>query len=174
MSDQNEESSEGDPGWQVDSYGRYYVSKGDWWAIVDQSTGRVYYQNQLTQQTQWDLPDDWKHDREDETEKMMKRPARRQMKPQDKSRVHWRPEGGHEYNIWYHKWVGEHWKGEKDQGPSDTRCNIKRDTGYTKGSVQDPKSEKVFFCLYFARGCCENGAECNYLHRLPLPNDTDR
>ncbi len=170
----SEESEEGDPGWQVDSYGRYYVSKGDWWAIMDQATGRLYYQNHLTQQTQWDIPDDWKHDRENETDKMMKRPARRQMKPQDKSRTHWRPEGAHEYNIWYHKWVGEHWKGDKDQGPADTRCNIKRDTGYTKGSLQDPKSERVFFCMYFARGCCENGAECNYLHRLPLPKDEER
>jgi hypothetical protein len=50
---------------------------------------------------------------------------------------------------------------------SQTRCNIKRDSGLTRANVTGIK----YTCLYFARGCCPYGWECEYLHMLPDPND---
>ena len=41
-----------------------------------------------------------------EQKELMKRPARRQIEPEDASKVHWQPEGAEVYNIWYHKWSG--------------------------------------------------------------------
>jgi len=46
---------------------------------------------------------------EDKLDKLMNRPAKRQVDPDEKSREHWIPEGSTEYNIWYDKWVGENW-----------------------------------------------------------------
>lgn len=110
-------NQEEDEGWKQDGFGRWYIPKGEWWAVFDAKTQRIYYQNQTSQQTQWTVPEAWKKPTwEAEVEKMMKRPARRQAKAQDKSKVHWRPEGAFEYNIWYHKWVGEHWKGDRERG----------------------------------------------------------
>lgn len=45
-----------------------------------------------------------------------KRPARRQIDPDESKKVNWMPEGATEYNIWYDRWVGEHWRGERDFG----------------------------------------------------------
>lgn len=49
---------------------------------------------------------------------------------------------------------------------SQTRCVIMRDAGYTRADMTNNK----YCCLFFARGCCPYGHECNFLHRLPLPN----
>ncbi|PWN31086.1 hypothetical protein BDZ90DRAFT_230082 [Jaminaea rosea] len=69
---------------------------------------------------------------------------------------------GVSYNIWYNKWSG----GDRDdhvKHKSETRCDIARDAGYTRGdALQTP-----FICLQFARGCCYLGADCTFLHRLP-------
>lgn len=43
------------------------------------------------------------------------------------------------------------------------RCNIALDSGYTRAD----KVPGSYFCLFFARGLCPKGAECEYLHRLP-------
>ncbi len=32
------------------------------------------------------------------------------------SQLQARPEGANEYNIWYNKYFGENWKGNKDNG----------------------------------------------------------
>lgn len=48
---------------------------------------------------------------------------------------------------------------------SQTRCNIKKDSGFTRADAAGVK----YCCIFFARGCCPYGYECNYLHRLPLP-----
>lgn len=55
---------------------------------------------------------------EEKLEKLMKRPARRQVDPEQKKKEHWIPEGSTEYNIWYDKWVGENWHpdGGKNMG----------------------------------------------------------
>ena len=51
---------------------------------------------------------------------------------------------------------------------AQTRCNIRTDTGWTRAE----KTGMKYCCLYFARGCCPYGYECNYRHRLPDPTQT--
>ena len=46
---------------------------------------------------------------------------------------------------------------------SQTRCNIRKDTGLTRANTTGNK----YCCLFFARGCCPYGWECEYLHQLP-------
>lgn len=48
---------------------------------------------------------------------------------------------------------------------AQARCNIKRDAGWTRAD----KTGNQYYCLFFARGCCPYGYECNYLHQLPHP-----
>jgi len=80
------------------------------------------------------------------------------------------PEGANEYNIWYHRFVGEHWYDRLEKEAAETRCILARDSGTTKGDSRD----KAWFCLHFARGCCAMGSQCTYLHRLPGPQDESR
>jgi hypothetical protein len=72
------------------------------------------------------------------------------------------------YNIWYNKWSG----GDREdsylnQTAAQTRCVIARDSGYTAAD----KIAGSYFCLYFARGMCPKGVDCEYLHRLPTVTD---
>ncbi|KAJ7043339.1 hypothetical protein C8F04DRAFT_1074445 [Mycena alexandri] len=95
------------------------------------------------------------------------KPARKQVKPGDVVKTE-APQTGKEYNIWYNKWAG----GDREDSysnkvKSQTRCNIKRDSGLTRANVTGIK----YTCLYFARGCCPYGWECEYLHMLPDPSD---
>lgn len=46
---------------------------------------------------------------------------------------------------------------------SQTRCTIKRDQGLTRANTTGIR----YCCLFFARGCCPYGWECEYLHMLP-------
>ena len=67
-------------------------------------------------------------------------------------------------NRWYNKWSG----GDREDASSSKRqaqgrCNVALDTGYTKAD-RVPGS---YFCLFFARGLCPRGSDCEYLHRLP-------
>ncbi|KAK9467435.1 hypothetical protein V1512DRAFT_206237 [Lipomyces arxii] len=78
------------------------------------------------------------------------------------------PQTGTVYNIWYNKWSG----GDREdkfinQTKAEGRCNIAKDSGYTRAD----KIPGSYFCLYFARGLCPNGKHCNYLHRLPTVTD---
>lgn len=109
---------------------------------------------------------------EEKLEKLMKRPARRQVDPGEKSRQHWIPEGSTEYNIWYDKWVGENW--HPDDGPAETRCCLEDDAGFTTANLMDPNSSRYLFCLYFAKGCCHLGKECGYFHSIPTDKDEKR
>ncbi|KAG8751644.1 Pre-mRNA-splicing factor [Ceratobasidium sp. 428] len=93
------------------------------------------------------------------------KPARKQVKPGEVEKKE-TPQTGKEYNIWYNKWAG----GDREDSysnkvKSQTRCNIKRDAGYTRANTTGVK----YCCLFFARGCCPYGYECEYLHSLPLP-----
>jgi hypothetical protein len=70
------------------------------------------------------------------------------------------------YNIWYNKQSG----GDSDQQQqfaAPSRCNIARDAGYTRADAISGS----FFCLWFARGLCWRGKDCDYLHRLPGLHD---
>lgn len=78
------------------------------------------------------------------------------------------PQTGTVFNIWYLKWSG----GDKEDGlynqrKAESRCVITTDAGYTKAD----KTPGAYFCLYFARGMCSRGKNCDYLHRLPTEDD---
>ncbi|KAL8772627.1 MAG: hypothetical protein Q9209_002288 [Squamulea sp. 1 TL-2023] len=78
------------------------------------------------------------------------------------------PQTGTIFNIWYNKWSGGDREDKylsKTAAPS--RCDVGRDSGYTRGD----KIVGSYFCLFFARGLCPRGHECEYLHRLPGIHD---
>ena len=127
-----------------------YEERSCWRKLYDYTSGYWYYQNLLTNSTQWEKPEGWDSwplnveasqtqsiENTDETsnqsmfrqtseeierknEEYIKRKARRQVDPDQAKKIHWRPEGANEYNIWYDKWIGDHWKGTKDDGK---HCN---------------------------------------------------
>ncbi|EMD91905.1 hypothetical protein COCHEDRAFT_1020960 [Bipolaris maydis C5] len=96
-----------------------------------------------------------------------RRPARPQIDPAE-IKTQETPQTGTIYNVWYNKWSG----GDREdkylsQTPAQGRCNIARDSGYTKAD----KTPGAYFCLFFARGTCPKGVDCEYLHRLPTVTD---
>lgn len=89
------------------------------------------------------------------------RPARPQVDKVDNEPP---PQTGKEYNIWYNKWSG----GDREDAylsktHAKSRCSLAKDTGYTRADSV-PGS---FICLFFARGLCPRGQDCEYLHRAP-------
>ncbi|KAH6648840.1 RNA recognition domain-containing protein [Truncatella angustata] len=96
-----------------------------------------------------------------------KRPARPQV-DSDFIKDEPPPQTGTIFNIWYNKWSGGD---REDKYLSKTaakgRCNIAKDAGYTKAD----KIPGSYFCLWFARGLCPKGQDCQYLHRLPGIHD---
>ncbi|KAI1796901.1 hypothetical protein LXA43DRAFT_985042 [Ganoderma leucocontextum] len=95
-------------------------------------------------------------------EKKLK-PARKQVKPGDVEKKE-APQTGKEYNIWYNKWAGgDREDSYSNKTKSQTRCSIKRDAGLTRANTTGVK----YCCLFFSRGCCPYGWECEYLHILP-------
>ncbi|KAK9479056.1 hypothetical protein V1514DRAFT_292411 [Lipomyces japonicus] len=100
--------------------------------------------------------------------KRRKRPARSQVDPSQLKEKQAPQQTGTVYNIWYNKWSG----GDREdkyggQIHADGRCNIAKDAGYTRAD----KIPGSYFCLFFARGLCPHGKDCNYLHRLPKITD---
>lgn len=97
-----------------------------------------------------------------------RRPARVQMDPDDLANSEPAPQTGTIFNIWYNKWSGGD---REDSYLSKThakgRCNVARDSGYTKADSRGGS----FFCLHFARGICTKGQDCDFLHRLPGVHD---
>ena len=92
-----------------------------------------------------------------------RRPARPQVDPSAlKSEPP--PQTGTTFNIWYNKWAGGD---REDAALSKThainRCSVRQDSGWTAAD----KTPGSYFCLFFARGICPKGHECQYLHRLP-------
>jgi Torus domain/RNA recognition motif. (a.k.a. RRM, RBD, or RNP domain) len=92
-----------------------------------------------------------------------RRPARPQVDPSTITSEP-PPQTGTIFNIWYNKWSG----GDREDAylsktAAKNRCNISKDSGYTRAD----KTPGSFFCLFFARGICPKGHECQYLHRLP-------
>eukprot|EP00126_Sphaerothecum_destruens_P003562 Sdes_comp17314_c0_seq2m6522 len=105
-------------------------------------------------------------------EESLKKPARIQALEGGAARkTHTRQEGQNEYNIWYDKWCGEQWKTGLS-GPAETKCNIITDSGHTKANILSTSTgARYYFCIHFARGCCQLGPECTYFHRLPDDED---
>ncbi|KAL9934660.1 hypothetical protein V8E36_006435 [Tilletia maclaganii] len=76
-------------------------------------------------------------------------------------------QSGTTYNIWYNKWSGgDREDGYNNKTKAETRCDIARDSGYTRADVAKGSA----YCLFFARGHCPLGSECTFLHRLPPTN----
>lgn len=94
-----------------------------------------------------------------------KRPARPQIDPA-LIRSEPPPQTGTTFNIWFNKWSG----GDREdvaQTAAKGRCHVARDSGYTRAD----KVPGSYFCLFFARGVCPKGQDCEYLHRLPGLHD---
>jgi hypothetical protein len=87
------------------------------------------------------------------TKTKKRRPARKQVEA--KKLADQAPkQTGHTYNIWYSKWSG----GDTNdpfaaKEHADTRCDIAKDSGYTRAD----RTPGSYFCLFFARGMCPNG-----------------
>ncbi|TIA64233.1 pre-mRNA-splicing factor cwc2 [Aureobasidium pullulans] len=93
--------------------------------------------------------------------KKKRRPARVQQEGFQSERP---AQTGTIFNIWYNKWSG----GDREDAYSSKqqakgRCNVALDSGYT----QADSIAGSYFCLFFARGLCPKGQDCEYLHRLP-------
>lgn len=68
------------------------------------------------------------------------------------------------YVLFWHKLVSPYVLSHS-KVKSQTRCIIRKDVGYTRANTTGIK----YCCLFFARGCCPYGYECEYLHVLPDP-----
>ncbi|OWZ16018.1 Pre-mRNA-splicing factor cwc2 [Phytophthora megakarya] len=160
-----------------------------WREALDPTTHKIYYYNTETNETQWERPVEmgaaphatgWfgrgkagvdEGDRyETLNAKFMARPARKQIEAMPT--VNSQLEGAYEYNIWYDKYVGDHWNDARGKEPATTRCDLEQDAGKTKADVVSKANR--YFCLHFARGMCARGAECSYYHRLPSVADETR
>jgi hypothetical protein len=93
----------------------------------------------------------------------LKRPARQQV--QDTRRDTAYLEGNYDYNIWFDKYLTDR-KEEREKIPALHRCNPALDVGYTKADLQE-KDGGAYYCLFFAKGCCSEGVNCKYYHRVP-------
>ncbi|KAA8647631.1 hypothetical protein EYZ11_003236 [Aspergillus tanneri] len=126
--------------------------------------------NEETALTTQSAPADTEADAGQKKKKIIRRkrrPARPQVDPATiKSEPP--PQTGTTFNIWYNKWSG----GDREDSilskhAAPSRCNIAEDSGYTRAD----KVTGSYFCLFFARGICHKGHECEYLHRLPTLHD---
>lgn len=95
--------------------------------------------------------------------KKKRRPARPQVDPAT-FKTEPPPQTGTIFNIWYNKWSG----GDREDAymskhQAKGRCNVALDSGFTRAD----RVAGSYFCLFFARGLCPKGQDCEYLHRLP-------
>ncbi|KAI9491458.1 hypothetical protein BDB00DRAFT_959678 [Zychaea mexicana] len=77
-----------------------------------------------------------------------------------------RPEGG-TYNIWHNRWKGLERDWSKKGVRAKFKCDVARDSGDTVGT----NNRNAYFCLFFAKGMCAQGAQCSMLHRIPNESD---
>jgi len=112
----------------------------------------------------------WDKIKEQQLKDWMKRPARQQVTDTRKETAY--IEGNYDYNIWYDKYLTDR-KEEKEKVPALYRCNPGLDTGFTKADLQE-KEGGAFFCMFFAKGCCTEGVNCRYYHRVPTKEDAEK
>lgn len=80
-------------------------------------------------------------------------------------------EGNYDYNIWYDKYLTDRNADKNEERAiSLYKCQPAIDTGFTKADKMEGKGS-TYFCVYFARGCCSEGASCRYYHRVPCDVD---
>ncbi|KAF2106813.1 hypothetical protein BDV96DRAFT_327120 [Lophiotrema nucula] len=96
-----------------------------------------------------------------------RRPARPQIDPAELKLNEKPPPTGTTFNIWYNKWSGGDREDSLNQEHAKGRLVVAKDTGYTKAD----RTPGSYFCLFFARGICPKGVDCEYLHRLPTVTD---
>eukprot|EP00953_Heterococcus_sp_UTEX-ZZ885_P022864 12619-Heterococcus_DN1.PRE.2 len=134
-----------------------------WQEALDPKTQHIYYCNTQTGETTWSRPESmgaaphatgWfgrgsihKYAQqasyyEERNELWLKRPAPKQKEhiAASKSIL----EGANEYNIWYDKYLGDHWNNNKGNDPAESRCYTETDAGYTKADTMDTKTKDVF------------------------------
>ncbi|KAG0363813.1 Pre-mRNA-splicing factor [Gamsiella multidivaricata] len=106
----------------------------------------------------------------------MSRPARRQVAKEkvfgQQGSVAGRSSGqpGQTYNIYYDRWSGggrSRESGGSGKEKAAYRCDLTKDSGRTKGTY----NPNAYFCAFFAKGCCPNGEDCGWLHRIPTRQD---
>jgi len=112
----------------------------------------------------------WDKLKQEQLKDWMKRAARKQVADTRRDTAY--IEGNYDYNIWYDKYLTDR-KEEKEKIPAMHICNPALDTGFTKADLQE-KEGGAFFCLYFAKGCCSEGVNCRYYHRVPTKNEADK
>lgn len=100
----------------------------------------------------------------------LSRPARPQITYEELDTIRMKAERsmttGMTYNVWYNKMSG----GDDDRGGSankvhsETRCDLARDSGYTRADLRTRQlagsgavNDAAYCCLFFARGSCPNG-----------------
>ena len=160
-----------------------------WQAHYDENWKRTYFFNPETNESAWILPQevseriqDYYEDKIEEAfeetnnvvkyippeqrmskdnSEVMKRPARQQV--QQSLAKNFYKQGDEEYNIWYDKYLSD--SKDKEREAALTRCEPEVDAGYTKADKMEKYS--TYFCIHFARGCCAEGANCKYYHRIP-------
>lgn len=99
----------------------------------------------------------------------MQRPARKQVNEAKWGTAY--VEGNYDYNIWYDKYLSDR-SVEQERAPALYMCDPDLDTGFTKADLFE--REKGYFCVFFAKGCCCEGANCHFFHRVPQPEDLER
>ena len=161
-----------------------------WQTFYDETWKRNYFFNPETNESAWVLPqevsdriqdyyEDKLGDDFEENNNVVKYIAPSERMSKDNSAVLSRParkqveqslaknfayqQGDEEYNIWYDKYQSE--KRDKEREAAPTRCEPELDAGYTKADKMEKYS--TYFCFHFARGCCAEGANCKYYHRIP-------
>ncbi len=156
-----------------------------WRETIDIKTQQLYYYHMETGEVRWDRPVEMGQGPMasgwfgrgsaggvvegylTRNAEYLKRPARKQKAFIEKGKSVL--EGANEFNIWYGKYLGDHWSQGKGKEPAESRCVVATDAGYTKADKIDTKSK--FFCIHFARGMCARGHECQYFHRIPTVHD---
>lgn len=154
---------------------QYYMQE------ADAQTTNV--QEEAVQEQQEDYYDEEAWDENDLREKLiwdklkttqlkdwMKRAARQQVTDTRRDTAY--IEGNYDYNIWYDKYLTDR-KEEREKLPAMHKCNPQLDTGFTKADLQE-KEGGAYFCLYFAKGCCSEGVNCKYYHRVPTIEDAEK
>ncbi|KAL4472228.1 hypothetical protein ABPG72_013861 [Tetrahymena utriculariae] len=102
---------------------------------------------------------------EKDISKILLRPSRKQIEQSLADKYAYK-EGDQEYNIWYGKHLSDTRDTVRDhKTPAETRCNTELDSGYTKADLTDRYS--AYYCHHWAKGCCSEGQNCRYFHRVP-------
>ena len=81
----------------------------------------------------------------EKNEKYLLRQARKQKEFIDPKNH--RLEGADEYNIWYGRYLGDHWDQGAGKDAAESRCILEKDAGATKADIHGSKKDRKFFCI---------------------------